>query len=302
MNRIRRLLPMPSLYRLMIQVSFLTLICSGCSGSRQVAFDPFSYNPNSYEKVKLHYTIEGKGDTTLLFIHGWNLDHTIWQNQVAEFSPSYNLVLPDLAGHGQSGTNRKNWTIESFARDITGIIRKERLRNVILVAHSMGGEIALDVATAVPKKVIGIIGVDNLKNVGMTISEEQRRGAQPYIKTFLAGYARMAEAMARAFLVSTDSTIVQRIVNQYRNADPGIAVPTLMNLFPKAADAKNKLLQIPFRMKFIMCTNTPYDEQALKMYCKQGYTIAAIDSSGHFPMIEQPAAFNKALRQLLQLK
>lgn len=277
----------------------LLLLTTACSNHRETSFDPFQYDPKAYEPVKLNYTVKGSGDTTLFFIHGWNLDHTYWQNQEADFSSSYRLVLLDLAGCGDSGKNRTNWTIESFARDITTIIDQERLSNVVLIAHSMGGEIALDVAAANPKKVIGIIGIDNLKNVGMTITEENKKGMQPYIQEFLANYPKMAEDMARSFIVSKDSAIVQRIVNSYKEADPTIAVPTLMNLYPKAAEAKNKLRLMPFAMKFVMSTNTPYDEKALKTYCKQGYQIITIDSTGHFPMIERPRQFNKALHQLL---
>lgn len=278
----------------------LVLLTTACTTKKATSFDPFHYDPNAYEPIRLNYALKGKGDTALFFIHGWNLDHTYWQAQEVEFAPSYRLVLLDLAGCGDSGTDRTNWTVESFARDISGIIREEQLKHVILVAHSMSGEIALDVAAANPKTVIGIIGIDNLKNVGMTISEDDKKGMQPYIREFLANYPKMAEGMAREFTVSKDSAIVHRIVNSYKQADPAIAVPTLMNLYPKAADAKNKLLLMPFKMKFVMCTNTPYDEQALKTFCKRGYQIVTIDSSGHFPMIERPLQFNKALRTLLQ--
>lgn len=286
----------------MFKVLFSLLLFTSCTSTKVTSFDPFQYDPQAYEKVKLNYIIKGSGDTTLLFIHGWNLDHTYWQNQERDFESSYRLVLFDLAGCGRSGKARKNWTIESFARDITTVMDKEHLTNVILIAHSMGGEIALDVAAANPKKVIGIIGVDNLKNVGMTITEEDKKRMQPYIEEFTANYPAMAESMARAFTVSRDSTVVHRIINSYKQADPNIAVPTLMNLYPKAAEAKNKLLLMPFTMKFIMCTNTPYDEGAFKKYCTKGYQIVTIDSSGHFPMIERPKQFNKALKQLLVSK
>lgn len=285
----------------MYKILLLILVLASCRSNKAISFDPFQYNPEAYEKVKLNYVLKGNGDTTLLFIHGWNLDHTYWQAQEKEFS-SYKLVLVDLAGCGASGKNRKNWTVESFAKDITTVIQNEHLHNVILVAHSMGGEIALDVAAANPQQVIGIIGVDNLKNVGMTITEEDKKGMQPYIKEFMTHYPVMAEDMARSFILSKDSAIVHRIVNSYKQADPTIAVPTLMNLYPKAAEAKHKLQMVPFKMKFILCTNTPYDEQALKKYCTQGYQIVTIDNSGHFPMIEQPEQFNKALHQLLSTR
>ena len=286
----------------MYKLLLLLLLVTSCTSKKVTSFDPFNYDPRVYEKVKLNYIIKGTGDTTLFFIHGWNLDHSYWKNQETEFSSSYQLVLFDLAGCGGSGKNRKHWTIENFSRDITTVINREHLKNVILVAHSMGGEIALDVAAANPQQVIGIIGIDNLKNVGMTIPEENKKGMQPYIKEFMANYPAMAEGMARAFTVSKDSAVVHRIVNSYKQADPTIAVPTLMNLYPKAAAAKNKLPLMPFTMKFIMCTNTPYDEPAIRKYCTHGYQIVTIDNSGHFPMIEQPVQFNKALHKLLATK
>lgn len=78
---------------------------------------------------------------------------------------------------------------------------------------------------------------------------------QPYIKEFMTPYPAMAEGMAREFTVSKDSVVVHRIVNSYKQTDPNIAVPTFLNLYPKAAEAKNKLLLMPFTMKFIMCIN-----------------------------------------------
>ena len=102
----------------MSKILFLLLLCVSCTGNKQISFDPFNHDPGAYEEVKLNYAIKGAGDTTLFFIHGWNLDATYWQNQVTEFSSAYKLVLLDLAGHGLSGKHRNNWTIESFARDM----------------------------------------------------------------------------------------------------------------------------------------------------------------------------------------
>ncbi|QJD81670.1 alpha/beta fold hydrolase [Spirosoma rhododendri] len=281
------------------QLLFLALLAD-CKSQQSPTLDPFHYDPKAYDRVRIHYQIKGNGDTTLVFIHGWNLDHTYWQPQALHFASCYRLVLLDLAGCGASGTNRTHWTVESFARDITRIIHKERLEKVVLVAHSLGGEIALEVAAANPQAVIGIIGVDNLKNVGMTIQEGDEKGIQAYGQEFMATYPKMAEAMAPDMILSKDSAVIQRIVQSYRQADPRIAVPTLLNLCPKAAAAKHKLGQMPFAMQFIMCTNTPCDEAALKTYCQHGYRIVRLDSCGHFPMIERPRAFNQALHELLR--
>lgn len=279
--------------------TLLILLITSCTGEKEIYFDPFSYDPEAYEKVNLNYKIYGKADTTLFFIHGWNLDQTYWDNQLPYFSPSYTVVLLDLAGHGKSGRNRENWTIESFSKDIISIIDKEHLKNVILIAHSMGGEIALEAATAFPDKITGIIGVDNFKNIAMTVTGENIKGVQPYIKKFMANYTTMAKDIVNENIRTKDTAVSNRIMNDYTNADPGIAVPILMNLFPKAADAKNKLPKLQFPLRIIMCSYSPFDSTAFETYCKNGYEIVMIDSSGHFPMVEQPQKFNKALKYFL---
>jgi sigma-B regulation protein RsbQ len=280
--------------------ALLTLLITGCKDKKEIYFDPFSYDPEAYEKVDLNYKIYGEGDTTLFFIHGWNLNLTYWDNQLPYFASSYKTVLLDLAGHGKSGRERKNWTIESFSKDIISIIDKEQLKNVILIGHSMAGEISLEVAGTIPERIIGIIGVDNFKNIGMTVTEENIKGVQPYIKKFMTNYTAMAKEMAKENIRTNDTTISNRIITDYTNADPRIAVPVLMNLFPKAADAKNKLQRLQFPLRIIMCSYSPFDSTGFVKYCKNGYEIITIDSSGHFPMVEQPAKFNEALKSLLR--
>jgi sigma-B regulation protein RsbQ len=280
-------------------LSLLIVLVSSCKGKKEVSFDPFSYDPQDYEKVHLNYKIYGKADTTLFFIHGWNLNLTYWDNQLPYFSSSYNVVVLDLAGHGKSGKDRENWTIESFSKDIVSIIDKEQLKNVILIGHSMAGEIALEVATTIPDKIIGIIGVDNFKNIGMTVTEENIKGVQPYIKKFMTNYTTMAEDMVKENIRTKDTAISNRIMNDYTNADPTIAVPILMNLFPKAADAKNRLQVLQFPLRIIMCSYSPFDSTGLTKYCKNGFETIMIDSSGHFPMVEQPQKFNEALNYFL---
>lgn len=192
-----------------------------------------------------------------------------------------------------------NWTIENFSKDIISIIDREQLKNLILIGHSIGREIALEAATSIPDKIIGIIGVDNFKNIGMTVTEENITGVQPYIKKFMSNYTTMAKDMVKENIRSKDTAISNRIINDYITADPRIAVPVLMNLFPKAADAKNKLPELQFPLRIIMCSYSHFDSTAFAKYCKNGYEIITIDNSGHFPMLEEPQKFNEALKYFL---
>jgi pimeloyl-ACP methyl ester carboxylesterase len=118
--------------------------------------------------VRIDYTDTGTGDTTLLLVHGWCINKTYWEKQVAYFGKRFRVVTIDLPGFGKSGKNRKDWSTAAYGQDI-----KERdctveaQKNVILVGHSMAGDIILQGAVDAPENILALVGVDNFKSVGI---------------------------------------------------------------------------------------------------------------------------------------
>lgn len=53
----------------------------------------------------------------------------------------------------------------SFAKDVKAIIDNENSDRAILVGHSMGGGVIAEAARLMPKKIVGIVGIDTLQNV-----------------------------------------------------------------------------------------------------------------------------------------
>src|SRR5687768_915905 len=119
--------------------------------------------------VPIHYSVQGKGEPTLVFVHCWSCDRNLWGNQVSVFAKSHRVVTIDLPGHGASGQGRKSWSIESYADDVNTVITKLKLKRVVLIGSSMGGPIALEATRRMPDRVIGIVPVDTLHNVENTI-------------------------------------------------------------------------------------------------------------------------------------
>src|SRR5262249_15942123 len=68
--------------------------------------------------LSIVYDIGGKGDTALVFLHGWCGDRHYWKHQIDAFAPNYRVVAVDQAGHGESGTERKEWTVAALAGDV----------------------------------------------------------------------------------------------------------------------------------------------------------------------------------------
>jgi hypothetical protein len=50
--------------------------------------------------AKVHYTNYGKGDTALVFVHGWSCDETVWNGQAPALAEKIRTITIDLPGHG----------------------------------------------------------------------------------------------------------------------------------------------------------------------------------------------------------
>ena len=94
--------------------------------------------------IRWHYLARGKGRASLLFIHGWAGDFSIWFRQIDHFSDRFNVVVLDLPGHGKSDWRDINF--ESLIDDIIFISRSLKLKDIIVFGLSFGGQIAIKLA------------------------------------------------------------------------------------------------------------------------------------------------------------
>jgi sigma-B regulation protein RsbQ len=271
----------------------LLALASACDLDRPTEFS--DYDPEKYERVSINYEISGTQDTTLIFIHDWNLNLRYWDDQVAKLKGRYRILNLDLAGHGDSGKDRDHWTAESFARDITTIIEKEKITRAILIGHSLGSEVALQIQKFVPERVIGMIAIEAFKNVSFNMTEDFEEEFHDHLTKFKSNYVEMSDEYARKNIRSRNRKVINRIVQDYKNADPKIALAIYKNIVPKLEEEKENLLQLPYKLILILSDYDKVDEESLKRYLRAGYEIEWIHDAGHFPMVEQPEQFQIAL-------
>ena len=93
----------------------------------------------SADGVQIRYEFRGKGEPTLIFVHGWCCDRSYWREQLPYFAEKHRVVAIDLAGHGESGLNRKAWTLDAFGDDVAAVAAKLSLKQMVLIGHSVGG-------------------------------------------------------------------------------------------------------------------------------------------------------------------
>jgi pimeloyl-ACP methyl ester carboxylesterase len=135
------------------------IICSCTNEPENIAISP--------DGVEISFLQQGKGEPALIFVHGWSNNKSIWDAQVAHFSEKYKVVTVDLAGFGESGNERSEWTMTAFGEDVTAVIQKLKLKKVVLVGFSLGAPVVIETANMVPSEVKGVVVVDALRNVGV---------------------------------------------------------------------------------------------------------------------------------------
>ena len=246
------------------------------------------------------YDVCGNADTTLLFVHGWNINRQYWSGQIPVFCKNYKVVSIDLPGHGDSGRSRTNWTVEQFGADVAQVMKTLKLKNVILIGHSMGGDIILEAAHKAPEAVIGCIGIDNFKEFNLEgYSEEDSIGMVQFIAGARADYRGVMGAYSEASLFSaqTDSLVRRRVMNDVLQASPEIAVSIIEDLVWYTKKEPQRLSTLPVKLVLVNSDPTPTDTITLAKLCQHGYAVFPVDGTGHYPMIEAPEEFNRQLQK-----
>lgn len=105
--------------------------------------------------IELAYTRRGKG-TPLVLLHGYPLDHHIWDEVAPLLEDKFDLLLPDLRGFGRSSTVDTLYTMDDFASDIAGLLDSLHIRKAAIAGHSMGGYVTLAFARLFPDRVAGL--------------------------------------------------------------------------------------------------------------------------------------------------
>jgi pimeloyl-ACP methyl ester carboxylesterase len=286
---------LPALFSLATSIS-LWYACIQHPQSKKTT--DFPHIKISNHGVNIAYTDTGKGDTTLLFVHGWCINKSYFTEQVKYFGNRYRVITIDLPGYGQSGKNRNTWTVNDFAGDVASVITTLKLKNVILIGHSMAGEIIVQAKLNVPGQVIGLVGIDNFK--GFDGKPETAKAKADYAEA-IAMLKKHFKAIATAyfnqdlFYKTTNAAIRKRILSDVTNADSTIAIASMEdNSFNTVA----KLRATKTKLHLINSDYTPNDTIG---FIKAGipYQLLQIHATGHFPMIENPAEFNGLLQKAI---
>jgi len=248
----------------------------------------------SADGVLIAYATAGKGDITLLFIHGGFADSTFWRNQIAAFADEHQVVTADMAGHGRSGRQRQQWTIAAFGEDVRAVVEALDLHSVVVIGNSMGGPIGLEAARILPDRIVAVIGVDALNDATAKIDGEAR---DAFIESVKADFPAACQGMMKAlFHEDANPSLVEEV--RQLMCEPRTPTPAA---FLDAFDgydrtAAFKAAKVPIRSLNgdLYPTNIEGNQELAD------YDAVVMHGVGHYPMLERPTEFNRLLAAMLK--
>ncbi len=258
----------------------------------------------SADGVQIRYELKGKGEPTLVFVHGWCCDRSYWREQLPYFAKRHRVVAIDLAGHGESGLNRKAWTMDAFGEDVAAVVTMLGLKQVVLIGHSMGGTVILKATPKIPEQVIGLVTVDQFYNLEETHTQKEM---DEFIAPFRVNFPEAVSKWVRTiFTPKSDPKLVEWVAAHMSARPPEVGLGAATEADGELAfwgNIDNCLIRaiqkVEAPLVFINSDLQPTPEEINKRY--PPYSNAKIVRGvGHFVMLEAPAAFNQFLESSIE--
>ena len=173
--------------------------------------------------VALAYEEAGAGEPPIVFVPGGSCDRWSFHEQMAHFGPSHRCVSVDLRGHGQSDKPQQAYTPAGYADDVAWVIGQLGLDRPVVVGHSMGGAIALQLAADHPEVLRAVVlddpapVTDNRAGFSQLLASFERHGIDStrrrmFRNFFLDGYDEaLLEEICRRAAQTADHVFVSEI-------------------------------------------------------------------------------------------
>jgi pimeloyl-ACP methyl ester carboxylesterase len=248
----------------------------------------------AHDGIELAYDEHGTGEPALVFVHGWTCDRRFFGAQVDHFAPRHRVVALDLRGHGDSGKPRGPYPIAAHVTDVIAVMATLRMQGVV-VGHSMGGAVALQLAAEHPERVKAVVMIDP---VPLSLPAELRRQVEGLARAIEAGdQVPRRQFVERLFMPTSDPAVRERVVRTMMATPDHVAVEGLKSVLEFDGISVASRCKVPaLHLMTSPAFNPPHLMAERLPGVVQGWTVG----SGHFSMLEVPDQVNSMIGGFLR--
>jgi pimeloyl-ACP methyl ester carboxylesterase len=245
--------------------------------------------------VRLAYERRGQG-TPMVLLHGYPLDHHLWDDLVPLLEDTFDLILPDLRGFGGSSTVDSFYAMEDIASDITALLDYLKIEKAAIVGHSMGGYVALAFARLYPERVRGLGLVSSQVLADPPDRKEGRYKSAAEVAD--KGIASVVETMTPKF---TSNRELQKFARESMERQQPAAYIGALKAMAERVDSTPLLSKLNIPVVIVhgdADALIPIDRAREVKAAVVHAHLVEVHGAGHMPMMEAKEQTAEALKQL----
>lgn len=241
------------------------------------------------------YYEAGRGATLVLLAQlGW--DSHMWSQNMPALAQNYRVIAIDLLGTGESSKPQIDYKMDTWTDFIAEFLRLKGIRKATIVGSVMGGALAVQFALDHPEMSDGFVCAASNSGPG-----EHQGGRQPANWPSLAGMRRTLMASFYDKSLVTDEVVRQRFEYRLRIDDGYTIQRHLSDHRPPYSLQELSTIKVP--ALFVWCRQdeiTPLKWGEDYAAAVAGAQLVVIEGCGHYPNIEKPVEFNRAVVSFLK--
>jgi len=256
-----------------------------------------------YKGVPLVYSDQGEGSCIVL-LHGYLESGRIWEGFIEQFPGRYRIIVPDLPGHGDSGTWGKVHSMDDVAGAVYAILTAEGIEKAFLAGHSMGGYVTMAFAELFPDSLNGYALVHSTP---FADSEEKRENREREISLVLCGKKRqivmvnIPKAFATGNLERMSANV--EYLKELALLSPDEGMIALLNGMKERPD-RTPVLQDP-RWPVLLIGGMKDNYIPVEVFDKLAglaphARVLRLEESGHMGFMEEPERVISAFEEILR--
>jgi len=184
---------------------------------------PLGPTSHSYisQRLRLHYVDWGNaGAPPLILVHGGQDHCRNWDWVAQDLRRDFHVIAPDLRGHGDSAFSPSgDYSMSAYVYDLAQLIHRQGLAPARIVAHSMGGAIALRYAGIFPENVERLVAIEGMGPSPAMQAERASRPVAQRMRAWIEAERALAGRMPRRYATIDDALARMQAENRHLSPD-----------------------------------------------------------------------------------
>lgn len=244
--------------------------------------------------VPANVKVEGEGPPIVL-IHGFGAALDWWDEIAPQLATDHRVIRLDLIGHGGTEEPESGYTIERQAKLVAAVLDRLGVERVIVIGHSMGGEVTTALAEANPLRIERLVLIDSPPKAETTFNLGTRLALMPVVGELLSRFTTddtIREMLGQGF--APGFPVPEKFVADFKQLtyaafrtghDGNIAYETEKPVVERLA----ALEPVPPLLAIFGSRDALIAPESAKLYEHvPGARMVILDGPGHSPMVEAP--------------